>query len=161
MSSCRALDEGLFLAVAPAGVARCRATRRHAFLGIDFDVDFIYLTSTSWSPCSSRTRPRGGGGKSLLGSFVDPLQKKNEEDRYWDIRQAGLLTTIPVLLAASPIIGLLIGRWIDRKFDTDPIFSVVFLILGFVAGARQVVRVVKLAGKDKAKDNKKDNGRGV
>ena len=91
------------------------------------------------------------------------MQKKDEEDRYWAIRQAGLLTTIPVLLAVSPIIGLLIGRWIDRKLDTDPIFSIAFLIIGFVAGARQVVRVVKLAGKEKAKDkdNKEDNGRGV
>jgi len=89
------------------------------------------------------------------------LQKKNEEDRYWAIRQAGLLTTIPVLLAAAPIIGLLIGRWIDRKLDTDPIFSIAFLIIGFVAGARQVVRVVKLAGKEKANDKKEDNGRGV
>lgn len=89
------------------------------------------------------------------------MQKKNEEDRYWAIRQAGLLTTIPVLLAASPIIGLLIGRWIDHKLDTDPIFSIAFLIIGFVAGARQVVRVVKLAGKEKAKDTKEDNGRGV
>jgi F0F1-type ATP synthase assembly protein I len=91
------------------------------------------------------------------------LQKKNEEDRYWAIRQAGLLTTIPVLLAAAPIIGLLIGRWIDRKLDTDPIFSIAFLIIGFVAGARQVVRVVKLAGKEQAKDRgkQKDNGRGV
>lgn len=89
------------------------------------------------------------------------MQKKNEEDRYWAIRQAGLLTTIPVLLAAAPIIGLLIGRWIDRKLDTDPIFSIAFLIIGFVAGARQVVRVVKLAGKEKANDKKEDNGRGV
>ncbi|UCG51757.1 MAG: AtpZ/AtpI family protein [Candidatus Latescibacterota bacterium] len=81
------------------------------------------------------------------------MQKKNEEDRYWVMRQVGLLTTIPVLLAVSPIIGLLIGRFLDRKLGTDPIFTIIFLIIGFVAGARQTARVVKLASKEKKKDD--------
>lgn len=89
------------------------------------------------------------------------MQKKNEEDLYSAIRQAGLLTTIPVLLAVSPIIGLLIGRWIDGKLGTEPVFSVILLIVGFIAGAKQVVRLVKLASKNRAKDKKEDDGRGV
>ena len=89
------------------------------------------------------------------------MQKKNGEDRYWAVRQAGLLTTIPVLLAVSPIIGLLIGRWIDGKLGTDPIFSLVLLVAGFAAGAKQVIRLVKLAGKNREKDKKEDGSRGV
>jgi ATP synthase protein I len=89
------------------------------------------------------------------------LQKKDEEDRYWAIRQVGLLTTIPVLLTVPPIAGFLIGHFLDRKLNTDPILSIVFLVLGFVAGARQVARVVKLASRDVSKERKKDNGRGV
>lgn len=80
------------------------------------------------------------------------MQKRSEDDRYSAIRQAGLLTTIPVLLAVSPIVGLFIGRFLDRKLNTDPIFSITFLIIGFVAGAKQVARVVKLASKDVKKD---------
>lgn len=92
------------------------------------------------------------------------MQKRDAEDRYSAIRQAGLLTTIPVLLAASPIIGFLIGRFIDRKLGTEPLFGAVFLILGFIAGAVQVTRVVRLAGKDtgKTKEGKrKDENRGA
>jgi ATP synthase protein I len=89
------------------------------------------------------------------------LQKKDEEDRYWAIRQVGLLTTIPVLLTVPPIAGFLIGHFLDRKLNTDPILSIVFLVLGFIAGARQVARVVKLASRDVSKERKKDNGRGV
>lgn len=89
------------------------------------------------------------------------MQKKDEEDRYWAIRQVGLLTTIPVLLTVPPIAGFLIGHFLDRKLNTDPILSIVFLVLGFVAGARQVARVVKLASRDVSKERKKDNGRGV
>ena len=89
------------------------------------------------------------------------MQKKDEEDRYWAIRQAGLLTTIPVLLTVPPIAGFLVGRFLDRKLNTDPIFSIVLLIVGFVVGARQIARAVKLASRDGSKERKKDNGRGV
>lgn len=72
------------------------------------------------------------------------------------MRQVGLLTTIPLLLAVSPIIGYLIGRFLDRKFHTDPILSIIFLVLGFVAGARQVASVVRKASKDYEKRNDSD-----
>lgn len=87
------------------------------------------------------------------------MQKRDEEDRYDAIRQAGLLTTIPILLAVSPIIGFLIGRFIDRRAGTQPIFSAVFVVLGFLAGALQVVRMVRIAGEGD-KQKKKDDGRG-
>lgn len=61
------------------------------------------------------------------------------------MRQLGLLGSIPMLLAGSPIIGLLIGNYIDKKFGTGPVFLIVFLIIGFVAGARQVANVVRKA----------------
>jgi len=89
------------------------------------------------------------------------LQKRDEENRYWAIRQAGLLTTIPVLLTVPPIAGFLAGRFLDRKLNTDPIFSIVLLVFGFVAGARQIARVVKLASRDVSKDGDKDNRRGA
>ena len=73
------------------------------------------------------------------------------------MRQVGLLSTIPAFLTVSPIVGFLIGRFLDRKLNTDPFLSIVFLVLGFIAGARQVARVVKLASKNK----KKDDGRGT
>jgi F0F1-type ATP synthase assembly protein I len=76
------------------------------------------------------------------------LQKKSENERYAAIRRAGLLTTIPVLLAASPIIGFYMGRLLDRLLNTEPALSIVFLILGFVAGGVQVAKVVKTANRD-------------
>ncbi len=73
------------------------------------------------------------------------------------MRQLGLLTMIPMLLAASPIIGLLIGNYIDKKLNTGPFFLIFFLIIGFVAGARQVANVVKKAQKeDKKNENNAD-----
>ncbi|MFQ5510245.1 MAG: AtpZ/AtpI family protein [Candidatus Krumholzibacteriia bacterium] len=76
------------------------------------------------------------------------MQKKNDRNRFEGVRQAGLLTTIPVLLAISPLIGFFIGRFLDGKFKTDPLFTIIFLILGFVAGAMQTARVIRLANRD-------------
>ena len=105
--------------------------------------------------------PTSGRRRFPFRILVDSLQKKDEEDRYWAIRQVGLLTTIPVLLTVPPIAGFLAGRFLDRKLNTDPIFSIVLLIIGFVAGARQIARTVKLASSDVSKKRKKDNDRGV
>ena len=85
------------------------------------------------------------------------MNNKQQDDRYQAMRQVGLLTTIPILLAVSPIIGFFIGRFIDSKAGTEPWFGIVFLVLGFIAGARQVARVIKLANQT----NKKDRERGL
>jgi len=82
------------------------------------------------------------------GFFFSLPKKKDDRERYWMMRQVGLLTTIPLLLAVSPIIGFFMGRFLDRKLHTEPVLSIVFLILGFAAGARQVANVVKKASRD-------------
>jgi ATP synthase protein I len=79
------------------------------------------------------------------------LQKKTEDDRYRAARQVGLLTTIPALLTVSPLVGFFIGRFIDGKLHTDSIFTILFLVLGFVAGGIQVARVIRLANRESDK----------
>jgi ATP synthase protein I len=83
------------------------------------------------------------------------LRHNGENDRYKAVRQAGLLTTIPVLLTVAPLIGFFIGRFLDGKFNTDPILTVVFLVLGFVAAARQITSIVKAANRDSEKPDRK------
>ena len=78
---------------------------------------------------------------------------KNDERYRW-ARQAGLLGTIPFLLAVPPIAGVFIGKWIDGKLGTSPAFTIVFVILGFVAGIREVANVMKKANRDSDNDQK-------
>jgi len=42
-------------------------------------------------------------------------------------------------LVAGTGVGLFMGYWIDKWFDTAPVFLIVLLILGFVTGLRNVV----------------------
>jgi ATP synthase protein I len=85
----------------------------------------------------------------FLGS--NSLQKKSEDDRYEAIRRAGLLTTIPVLLAVAPLIGYFIGRFLDGKLGTEPYLGIVFLILGFISGAMQTARLIRIANREPRK----------
>jgi ATP synthase protein I len=82
------------------------------------------------------------------------LTNKNNDERYRWARQAGLLATVPFLLAVPPIAGVFIGKWIDERAGTTPAFTVVFVILGFVAGIREVANVLKKANLD-SEDKKK------
>ena len=84
------------------------------------------------------------------------MQHRNDNDRYKVVRQAGLLTTIPVLLTVAPLIGFFIGRYLDRKFNTDPVLPFVFLVLGFVAAARQVAVILKAANRDSERPRNRD-----
>jgi ATP synthase protein I len=84
------------------------------------------------------------------------LTNNKNDERYRFARQAGMLGTIPFLLAIPPVAGVFIGRWIDGKAGTAPVFLIVFVILGFVAGIREVANVLKKANQysDDDKQNK-------
>jgi len=68
---------------------------------------------------------------------------RKKEDRYARARQGGLLSTIPFLMAAPPVIGLLIGRYLDNRFHTNPVLTIVLLIAGFAASVREVASVIR------------------
>lgn len=73
--------------------------------------------------------------------------EKKSEHKYAMMRQAGLVTVIPFLLMVSPVLGYFIGRFLDRRFNTSFLW-IVFIVLGFVAGAREVYRIIVRVGKE-------------
>ena len=75
------------------------------------------------------------------------MVKNGDEKNNRFIRQVGLLTTIPVMLLSGPLIGFLIGDYIDKRFGTTPWFMVLCLMLGIVASIRQTINIIRKAGK--------------
>ncbi len=63
-------------------------------------------------------------------------------------RQIGLLSSIPFILALAPIVGYFLGQYLDTKFRTGPWLSFILLILGFVAGVRETIHIVKLSQRE-------------
>ena len=73
------------------------------------------------------------------------------------VKQLGVLTTIPIILLVGPIIGFYIGGWIDGKFHVYPWFTIIFIVLGFVASAKQIIYLLKeVLREDKSQNTNKD-----
>lgn len=68
------------------------------------------------------------------------------------VRQIGTVTTIPMILAAGPLVGYFVGQWADERFGWDPWGKIGLGLLGFVAGLKQVVSIIKNWIKESEKD---------
>ncbi len=71
------------------------------------------------------------------------MQEDDDRNR---LRQAGVYVTIPFVLAIPPIIGWFIGDWLDKLWGTAPYLMFLFLVLGFAAGIREFIRILKRFG---------------
>jgi len=67
---------------------------------------------------------------------------------YFQLKQLGILTTVPFILLAGPLVGFGLGTWIDRKAGSEPWGMVAMITLGFVASAREVIRLIRRISKD-------------
>jgi len=68
-------------------------------------------------------------------------EKKNAG--WKQLKQLGVLTTVPIILLVGPVVGFFLGGWIDRKSHLYPWFTIILIGLGFVASGREVVRLLK------------------
>ena len=75
-----------------------------------------------------------------------------EKDRkVW--RLIGALSTVGITLVAALVIGFYIGLKLDEYFGTSPWLTVIFLILGIIAGFKNLVT---LSRRIEELDNDKD-----
>lgn len=65
------------------------------------------------------------------------------EERYRAARVIALLGVVPLVLAISPLIGYGLGWLIDRWLHTGLLFRIIFLGLGFVAGVREMLSLLR------------------
>jgi len=61
-------------------------------------------------------------------------------------RQLGHASMAGVMLAACIFVGTGIGIWLDRWLGMRPWFTIVFMIMGIVAGFYNVMRIVSSLG---------------
>ena len=67
-------------------------------------------------------------------------------------RQYLRYSTIGIEMGLSVIIGLLVGKFLDDFFGTDPWLLLTFLLLGLVAGFRGVFRLMRRMKDDLRQD---------
>ncbi|HEY5599492.1 MAG TPA: AtpZ/AtpI family protein [Candidatus Manganitrophaceae bacterium] len=68
-----------------------------------------------------------------------------EGDQFQRWRQIMLLSAIPMVLVAGPLVGFFVGDFLDRKMGTAPWLMILFLILGAFSSVKQVLRLLAKA----------------
>ncbi|MBE3570256.1 MAG: AtpZ/AtpI family protein [Bacillales bacterium] len=58
-------------------------------------------------------------------------------------RAMALYSTILSQLAGFVLIGIFLGRWIDGKCQTEPLFLVIGILLGLAAGTLAMLRTIR------------------
>ena len=70
-------------------------------------------------------------------------------------RSAGMLLAIPSLLVAAPLVGFLLGRWLDRRFATEPKLTILGVILGFIAAGRETFVILRRVQEMEERDKRR------
>jgi ATP synthase protein I len=69
------------------------------------------------------------------------LALKKRDWRY--IRELAYFSSLGLQVALSIFIGFGVGRYLDKRFDTDPWLTVVFFLLGVAAAVRNLGLAIK------------------
>jgi ATP synthase protein I len=82
---------------------------------------------------------------------VKKTENKGPEDGKGD-REHGVfkglatLSSMGIAMVLCTFIGLLMGIYIDKYFGTKPWFTIIFLVLGIVAGFKNMYEMIKKYG---------------
>lgn len=74
-----------------------------------------------------------------------------QEEIYRRIKIAGLISFIPLMLAASPLAGFFLGDFLLKKFHLPKYTLLLLISLGFISGIYESVRIIRLVLKINSK----------
>ena len=66
---------------------------------------------------------------------------KRETRRYF--RELAVYSSIGISIALAIFIGLFVGIYLDRRFETSPWLTLIFLVIGIAAGFRNIGLAIK------------------
>jgi len=61
-----------------------------------------------------------------------------DEEKRQLFKSLGFLSSIGISLVVSMLIGLAMGFYLDQWLDTSPMFTLIMLLIGIIAGFRNV-----------------------
>ncbi|WP_102026427.1 AtpZ/AtpI family protein [Salirhabdus sp. Marseille-P4669] len=74
------------------------------------------------------------------------MGKKENENPFHAI---ALTSAIVSQLAGSTLIGIFLGRWVDQKLSTTPVFLIIGLMIGLASGVYGTIYLVNKFTGDK------------
>jgi len=70
-----------------------------------------------------------------------------EETRKY-IKLLAIVSTMGISMVLAIVIAIAIGYYLDKWFKTSPVFFLIFMVLGIIAGFRNIYVVMKRTEKD-------------
>ena len=68
----------------------------------------------------------------------------------------GLISFIPVVLAAGPLAGYFLGDYLEKKIGFAPYLSLLCMAFGFASSIREIVKILKLIHKTDVKPGRSE-----
>ena len=81
----------------------------------------------------------------MKNDFSDRLEQKLKKPKtnYYKNNGYSIGLKISLDLISSIIVGVLIGHGLDKIFSTKPVFFIIFLVLGVIAGFYSLFKTMK------------------
>jgi len=70
-----------------------------------------------------------------------------KKDTKHALRELAYYSSLGLSVSLAIFIGLAVGVYLDRRFDTVPWCTLIFLVLGIVAGFRNIAMAIRKARK--------------
>lgn len=58
------------------------------------------------------------------------------------VKKLAIISSLPWIMAPCCLIGIGIGYYLDKFLKTSPIFTIIFIILGIIAGCYEAIRML-------------------
>lgn len=105
-------------------------------------MDAVDLDRTGWYEPARRPSTGQDRRKAEIPNAseenIDPSVK-----RMW--KTAARFSHLGIFFGVAVVLGLFAGNWADRRFGTAPALTLVGLVVGLVAGFRELYRVARAA----------------
>ena len=72
-----------------------------------------------------------------------------EKEKKDFLRWSGILSTVGINIVLATVIGFLIGYYLDSFLGTNPWLMILFLVLGIIAGFRNLFSILFRITKDR------------
>lgn len=77
-------------------------------------------------------------------SFViEPARDKDKDEHLKYLKVIVEVTSIPFVLLGGPVVGFLIGSFLDQRLKSGRIFLIIFLAFGFTAAVKETIQILR------------------
>ena len=80
-----------------------------------------------------------------------------KKEKFKHSESMGIAYLMGVHLVSGVIVGIVIGYYLDKYFETKPWLTLVFLVLGIIAGYRNLFREMKRIQRIEAKADARES----